>query len=434
MTVSYPDSVPGDYLGVAFPPTIEKLREQGAEFLTNAFRAAGSIASTNRVLQVREATEFYGGGMGRKLLLEVAYAEPAPHLHTRLFVKFQRDFGDPLRELFGPLMASEVRLALLSRREGFPITVPKCYFADYDAASTSGILITERIAYGTANIERCHEKCVDYELPRPFEHYQALTCAVARLAGAHKAGKFGTEVEEAFPFDPEAIDVGARIPYTPEQLTQKVEKLRRFSEVAPQLLPAELRSADFLAAFAEEVQLVLEHELAIRHYLNHDPRYIALCHWNLNVDNSWFWSDERGLHAGLLDWGSVGQMCVAQALYGLTCSAEGPFLNAHRGDLLDLFVSEYAASGGPRLDVGELGFLYKLSVAVLGIAWILDAPTLVETQIADFKQLEGRRDPRLRNDFLARAQLQILTVMLNEWLHFGVGTALRRFARELGRP
>src|SRR5262245_10964215 len=124
-----PRTVTGDYLGVPFPPTIETLLEQGAGFLTEAFRAAGSLAPDNRVTAVASHTEFYGGGMGRKLRLSLEYARPDAGLHSELFVKFPRDFGDPLRALFGPLMEAEVRFALLSRRQGFPIRVPKCYFA-----------------------------------------------------------------------------------------------------------------------------------------------------------------------------------------------------------------------------------------------------------------------------------------------------------------
>lgn len=430
--MSIPESVAGDYLRLPFPPTIDALRKLGAPFLTAAFRAAGSMSGDNEVTAVG-SQEFFGGGMGRKLLLSVEYAKDAAGLHRQLFVKFQRDFGDPLRELFGPLMAAEARFALLSRRPGFPITVPKCYFADYNAATTSGILITERIRYGEGRLERCHEKCVDYELPEPLAHYRALTRATARLAGYHKAGRLGGEADEAFPFDPAKVDVGSRIPYTPEQLREKVRKLRWFAAVAPQLIPPELRSESFLSRFAEEVELVLRHEDALRRYLNGQPDYIALCHWNPNVDNAWFWRDERDeLQAGLLDWGSVGQMCIAQSFYGMTCSAEAQFLNEHRRELQELLVEEYARAGGPVIDVEELAFLSRLAVGLLGVAWILDAPSLVQAQIPDFQSLSGREDPRLRGDFLARAQLQILVIMLNEWLRDEVGAALRRFASTHG--
>lgn len=423
-----PSVVTGDQLGIPFPTTIEPLRELGTEFLTKAFRAAGALGEDNRVIAITDFTEFFGGGMGRKLLLSVEYEKDASNLHRRLFAKFPRDFGDPLRELFGPLMEPEVRFALLSRREGFPIAVPKCYFADYHAASTSGILITERIAYGEGNIEPAHDKCLDYELTNPLAHYQALTRTMARLAAYHKAGKFGAEIDRQFPFDPDKVDIGARIPYTPEQLRGKLDKLLSFAAAYPRFFPDQLGAPAFLQRFAEDAPLVLAHELEIRGYLNHRRDYVTLCHWNMNLDNAWFWTDEDGeTQAGLLDWGSVAQMNLAGAFYGMTCAAEADFLNRHRRELMQLFVEEYARHGGPAIDVEELAFLYRLSVAVLGIAWILDAPSLVEAQIPDLHTVQDRFDPALRDNFLARAQLQLLIVMLNEWRAEDVGGALRDF-------
>ena len=424
---NHPEYVVGDQLGVAFPTTIEPLLERGPIFLTEAFRASGVIDGNNRVVAVTAHKEFFGGGMGRKLLLTVQYERPAG-LHTELFAKFPRMFGDPLRDLFGPLMEAEVRFALLSRREGFPIAVPKCYFADYDGKTCSGLLITERIAYGQGSVERCFDKCLDYELPNPLGHYRALTQTMARLAGFHKAGKLGAEADRQFPFDPKKIDIGSRIPYTPEQLQGKLNKLQTFAAAHPQLFPGEIGSKPFLGRFAREAPLVLEHELAIREYLNERSDYVALCHWNCNLDNAWFWVDERGrLQAGMLDWGSVGQMNVAQSFYGMTCAAETTFLNAYRRELMQLFVDEYHRNGGPAIDIEEFAFLVKLSIAVLGIAWILDAPSLIEAQIPDVHTVQDRYDPKLKNDFLARAQLQLLVVMLNEWLVDDIGGALRDF-------
>jgi hypothetical protein len=424
-----PQSVVGDQFRLAFPTSVEPLLEMGPEFLTEAFHAAGTLAPDNRVVSVAKSKEFFGGGMGRKLLLSLAYARAEPGLHAELFAKFPRNFGDPLRELFGPLMEPEVRFALLSRRAGFPITVPKCYFADYDSATKTGLLITERIGYGSGSIEPFQDKCLDYELEEPLGHYRALTRAIARLAGSHRAGVFGAEIDRQFPFVPDKIDIGARIPYTPEQLRQKLDKLRSFAAQNPRLFPGAVGSPDFLKRFAAEAPLVLEHELEIRKYLNHASDCIALCHWNLNLDNAWFWREGGELHAGLLDWGSVAQMNVAQSFYGMTCAAEAPFLERHERELMELFIEVYRASGGPRLEFQEFASMVKLSIALLGIAWILDAPTLVEAQIPGIREVKDRFDPTLRNDFLARCQLQLLIVMLNEWRVHDVGRALADFAK-----
>jgi hypothetical protein len=430
--MNHPDAVTGDHSGVPFPTTIEPLLERGTQFLTAALQATGVLAQDNQVSAIVHHKEFFGGGMGRKLLLSIEYQRDVG-LKKELFVKLPRMFGDPLRDLFAPLMEPEVRFALLSRRDDFPIAVPECYFADYNRATATGILITERIPYGQGAIEPCHDKCLDYTLSEPLGHYRALTKALARLAGFHKAGRFGPTLEQQFPFDPHSVDAGARIPYTPEQLQAKLEKLRSFAAAHPGLLPGAAGSPQFLERLSREVPLVLQHELAIRRHLNQHSELIALCHWNANLDNAWFWSDAGAeLQAGLLDWGSVAQMNLAQGFYGMTCAAETEFLNVHRRALMELFLEEYRASGGPHIAIEQFAFLFKLAVAVLGVAWILDAPALVQAQIPQLHRVKDRYDPRLRNDFLARAQLQLLVVFLNEWQVEDVGSALREFAARYG--
>lgn len=424
----FPTSVTGAQTGVAFPVTIEPLLDAGPEFLTRAFHASGALPADNRVSAITASTEFYGGGMGRKLWLSVEYERADPALHRDLFVKYPRMFGDPLRDLFGPLMEPEVRFALLSMRPDFPIVVPKCYFADYDPATITGILITERIHYGAGGIEPCPDKCMDYQIADPLDHYRALTRSMARLAGAHKAGRLG-DLAGQFPFDPEAIDPGSRIPYDPAQLQEKLDKLRDFAATAPQLFPG---FADYIETFIAEVPLVLELELPIRRLLNRHAEMIALCHWNMNLDNAWFWRDGAGeLQAGLLDWGSVGQMNVAQAFFGMTCAAEPDFLVDHERELLELFVTEFAAAGGAAIDPDAMAFMVKLSIAVLGTAWMLDAPSLVAMEVPDFADCADRTDPRLADNFLARAQAHLLRVLISEWRHQDIGGALRQFAAEL---
>jgi hypothetical protein len=427
MSDASPLAAKGAQTGVIFPTSLDNLLDQGAEFLTRAFRATGALAADNEVTAITASKEFFGGGMGRKLWLSLTYAREEPCLHNDVFVKFPREFGDPLRALFGPLMEPEVRFALLSMRPDFPIIVPKCYFADYDPATISGLLITERIAYGTGAIEPCPEKCMDYQLDDPLPYYQALTLDMARLAGAHKAGCLGDDLTARFPFEPDVIDPGSRIPFSPEVLGQKLETLRAFVAEAPQLFPEGL--AETVDSFIVEVPMVLDLELGIRRYLNQRPDMIALCHWNMNLDNAWFWRDSNGaLKAGLLDWGSVGQMNVAQAFFGMTCAAEPDFLMRHRRDLIDLFVAEYAASGGPVIDAEEMAFMVKLSIAVLGVAWMLDAPSLVAQEVPEYATVEDRMDPKLKGNFLAHAQAHLLRVLMSEWQSSDIGGALRTFA------
>ncbi|QQV77657.1 hypothetical protein H5J25_02320 [Sphingomonas aliaeris] len=416
----------GRELGVDFPTSIAALLDGGPAFLTTAFHASGALAHDNAVAAINAATEFFGGGMGRKLLLDVEYTRSDASLHQHLFVKFPRDFGDPLRELFTPIMAPEVHFALLSRRENFPIDVAKCYFADYDAAIPAGLLITERIAFGEGDIESALDKCLDYELDDPLPYYRELARAMGTLAGRHKAGALG-DLEKNFPYVP-TEDHGSRIPFGRDALPGKIAALREFARRNPTLLQDGLGDPAFLDRLAQEAEIAIGLEDAIRDELARDRDYVALCHWNMNIDNAWFRQDGDGLKAGLLDWGSVGQMNLAQAFFGMVCSAEIDFVNLHRAELLHLLVDTYRSTGGPAIDVARLDDLVQLSTALLGLAWIIDAPTVIAQHCPEYAQAADRRDPIIRDHFLARAQLQILNNFLNAWRTDGIGDTLRRFA------
>lgn len=426
--MSYPTRVEGAWTGVRFPASIEALREQGCDFLSTAFHATGALSSGNRVVAITGFEEFFGGGAGRKLRLAVEYERADAGLHRQLFVKFPRDFGDPLRDMFSALMEPETRFALLSRQPDFPVEVPRCYFADYDPQTSTGLLITERIAFGRDGIEPFQDKCLDYELREPLAHYRALVEVVARLSGQHKAGRLGAEVDRAFPFDVGVVREHDRIPHGAAALQQKIEALSAFAARHPGLLPDNIRAPEFLAKLAIEAPQFLAQELAIKCFLNSRREFIALSHWNANVDNAWFCRRaDGGFDAGLLDWGSVGQMNIAQAFYGVMCAAEVPFWNAHKDELLALFAAEYQRHGGPAIDVAELDFHLQLYVAMLGLAWMITAPEIIEAQLGDLSGIASREDPRIKSNFLARAQLQLMTVFLNAWQTSDFGAACRRF-------
>lgn len=426
MSKSGPRCVTGTNTGLPFPTTLENLLNDGAGFLTRAMRAIGTLDSDNAVTAITASREFFGGGMGRKLALTVEYARDEPGLHRELFAKFTREFGDPLLALFGPLMEPEVRFALLSRQPGFPVRVPRCYFADYSADPVCGLLITERVPYGEGNVLSCPEKGMDWQLDDPMPYYRAVVDAAATLAGSHVSGRLGKDISTQFPFDPDTIDAGSRIPYSPETLDVQLAEIQNFVVAAPKLFPGDLDIERFIA----EVPMVLDLEDAIRRELNHAPGMVALCHWNLNLDNAWFERQPDGtLTAGLLDWGSVGQMNIAQSFFGITCAAEPDFLARHERELVELFVDRFAAAGGPVVTADRMHFLVKLSMAVLGTAWMLNAPAIVASELPDFAEVSDRFDPRLTGNFLARAQTHLLMVFISEWLNQDVGGALRSFSK-----
>jgi hypothetical protein len=410
------DWIIGDKLGLEIPAHRESLRAGGVTFLTQAFRAAGALAQDNRVIDITQFEECPGGSTGRKLLLSVEYEKSSPSLPTKLFVKFSRDFDDEVRDRAKNQLEPEVRLALLSRAPGFPIAVPTCLFADYHHESGTGIVITERIPFGTGALEPLYAKCLDYEMPESLEHYRALIKALARLAGTHKAGRLHADVAQEFPFDPEKAAAEISIHYSIEQLQSRVKRLADFATKYPNLLPVNITSSDFFKQLAEDLPRFVKHEAAIKQLLSSQEKFIALIHWNANIDNGWYWRNARGeLECGLLDWGGVGQMNIGLALWSALSGAETSMWDNHLDELLTLFAEEFHRCGGPKLNVDELKLHTLLFVAMLGISWLLDGPRRVETQAVNLNEVENRFDVRIKHNEAARTVLQMMTNFLNLW-------------------
>ncbi len=122
---------------------------------------------------------------------------------------------------------------------------------------------------------------------------------------------------------------------------------------------------------------IAAHEEFVARQLAADTDYVALCHWNANVDNAWFWRDTDGLHCGLMDWGCASQMNVGMALWGAMSGAETSMWDRHLDELLDVFVTEFRRSGGPALDPNRLRRHTLLYAATMGVAWLLDVPALI---------------------------------------------------------
>ena len=410
------DWIRGDSSALDFPAHAGALLTGGPDFLTRAFRAAGTISQDNRVTVITGFTEISGGSTGRKLLLSVAYAKPSPELHTELFVKFSRDFDDELRDAARTQMELEVLFALLSRCPDFPIAVPTCYFSDYHHASGTGILISQRIPFGSAGVEPHYPKCLDHQMPDQIGHYRALIRSLARLAGTHKAGHLPDTVETYFPFEPSRLAVSKRAPYTPGQIKERVERYAEFSRCYPGILPENIRSDAFLARLADEAPRFQAMEAVARKILQGSPDMIALCHWNAHVDNAWFWRNERDeIECGLMDWGNVSQMNVAMAIWGCLSAAEPFIWTDHLDELLALFVTEFESCGGPAIDIGVLERHLAIYVAMMGLAWMLDAPRLILATVPDLAEAGNRLDPRIQNSERGRAQLLIMTAFLNLW-------------------
>ncbi len=418
--------VTGEIFGVEIPADAETLLSAGADFLTRAFHAAGALAADNRVDRIVEAQEFIGGGTGKKLSLTLAYARPEPTLPEQLFIKFSRNFDNELWDRARFLMISEANFAVLSRSPDFPVAVPACLFADIEPESGTGLIITECIPYGCNGVEELYLKCMDYTVPEPVEHYKAILKGLARLSGAHRSSRMSPDFDRKFPFNREQAAAVFAIRTPEEKLIQRANRMFDFIARYPKLFPENVRTPGFREQFIRDIPDLVAAEGRIREILYGNPELIAFAHWNANIDNCWFWRDAEGtLQCGFMDWANAGQISAAQSISGAISGAEPFVWNDHLDELLSVFIEEYAAQGGPRLNLDELKLHILLIVAVSGVAYAMGAPLAVERDIADIDAVESYRDDCFREYENARIQLHMMTKMLNVWQTRKLGDVVR---------
>jgi hypothetical protein len=404
---------PGDHYGLAFPISLDGLCAAGADFLTEAFRAAGVISSDNRVTEILEFEPLSHNGASDAALLSVAYASLEPDLHTDLFVKVSPT--DVERKFTVSAMAhSEVVINRRSADEMFPVPVPKYYFGDYCTRTSNFLLITEQIAFGRGTIEPAWSKGYEHLVPDVVSHYRALAESLARVVTAHKHGTMGEDLERDFPFARSARG----FPTFP-QLESKLDWLIDFiGRVAPQLFVSEARDPAFLAKWREDVLFGLAHNKEVIGYLHADVDYTGLCHPNLNIDNAWYWRDAAdALRVGWLDLGGFGQMSVAQAMNSMPMMCEPDHYPELEQAILSTFAATCETEGGPLLDLDQLRLHYRAAVLSVSLGLILGSAAgfLSPVPEEEFSTMADWRDPRLQESGLAAGIIWIDNV-LRRWL------------------
>jgi hypothetical protein len=165
--------------------------------------------------------------------------------------------------------------------------------------------------------------------------------------------------------------------------------------------------------------------MTVKRYLHADHNFIALSHFNANIDNAWFWRDTQGvLQCGLLDWQRARQMNVAYALWGALCGTSLEIWDRHLDALLSLFADELHAHGGPRLEVAELRLHLGLYAATMVLAGLFDAPARMLGRLPEAADASGPLDPLFRRSEAARSFLHVFTVFLNLWETHDLGASL----------
>mmetsp|Transcript_25303 Transcript_25303/g.57517 ORF Transcript_25303/g.57517 Transcript_25303/m.57517 type:complete len:671 (+) Transcript_25303:38-2050(+) len=431
---------PGMIYGLEFPWNQDMLAEFGPQWLTRAFHTAGTLDYHNAVTSVRveKKIKVTGGNNAGKFLFDVTYRERAPGLHTKLFAKVPFLFSGPTK---GDRISSSVYKQLMDLVEintyrllesALPTKTPKFYFGDISNETTNYILITERVPFAEMGgkwrkgplkpleIEGPYDKCKDFQIRgSPKEYYGLLMQTIARIAGLHKSGRMGDPEmikacfmnPRAAADDPEAwgLNPDASTGEAPVAVRRKLDSAYNFvSQTAKVVFPPYVGNSAFKKKFIKTLMTASAYTTEVMYFKHSHADYVALGHQNLNADNAYFWRDEQGaLQCGVFDWGGFGTFSLGHKIWWTINCADFDHVSVNLSTYVDMFVAEYHASGGPRIDPERLMhaiFLTSFENALFMVAAVPNCHKMC--QLKEWETIRNRSDPRISENIDGKSTLR----------------------------
>jgi len=428
---------PGAMFGVPVPRSAEQLASEqfGAEWLTKAMHAAGTLPPDNKVTKIVRVKELNmtgfqkEGGAAMKCFITVEYLNPDPTLHTELFAKYTWD-PVTLPPGVNTLGQDDSLECLVSCQlpHLFPFRSPKFYWADVSRENSAYMIITEAIPYSKRGEQEEFEpyqilpglgKCQDHLLPNPLEFYLCLFNAMGQLGAWDKLGRF----DSIFGPNP-AHDEATWLAYNqrPPQTMQTLESTRAIvgktldKEIdflmnwCEKLAPPEVRNEETLQRVKSEILEMCPYFGDMGgSYQNANSDYIAANHANLQADNAWFWRDEYGdLSCGMLDWGGLARAPFAMRFTGCLSGAPAEILLAHIEGICQAYVDEYHRCGGPKVSAEEVLLRYHLAylTAMYDLFRFVEQHVFEESPKEKFLTFTGPLDPEYQERFYTRCGSQ----------------------------
>lgn len=458
----------GMIYGMEFPWTAELLAEFGPEWLTKAMHAAGTLEIKNRVtsIHIEQTIKVTGGNNAGKFLFDVTYARQEKDLDTKLFAKVPFAMT---KETKTDRISSSVYKQPSDLQEintyrllewALPVKTPKYYFGDVSNETSNFILITARIPFagvgaggakppGPMEVEGPYDKCKDWQLRgAPQEYYVLLMQASAKIAGAHKSGRMGSEEFllgnhfnlNAFKNSWEAWGVNPQGCSGDDILDcrRKLDVAYRFvGQIAKPLFPEYVATDEFQDKFMRTLMKWNAYRQEIEFWKNCDPNYVALGHMNMNADNAYFWRDHDGkLDCGVIDWGGFAVNSVGHKLWWCINCADFGHVRAHLSDYVDIFIATYREWGGPELDKEVLTMMILLT-ALGNVNFMVAAVPNCYTMCSmeEFASITDRNDPRVAENVFGKSTLRTTLHVMDHGIRvieeLGADGVLESFIRNI---
>jgi len=419
----------GSIYGIPVPPNYKEFEALGATWLTDAFQAAGTLDSDNKVEKILEykklptTTADAKGGAGPKMIIKVKYEKPDPSLHTELFVKMPwfADGGTKADGVDITQKGADAYPEIAFYRYAGPLCpfkVPKYYFGELCRENTNFVLIIEAIPFGKRGKEAFEpyeilplaEKYFDFKLqPRQrTEMYYTIMRAQGRMAAWYQLGYLDRIPKEAMGGFFSGMQAVGSFPWPPKLTEQQRTAKKKGADLiwgfweelltrAKRCYAPELTEPNFVTALMNCVKDISSYDRDVTAYFSMFPEYISLQHPNLNADNAFFWWNANGqMDCGIFDWDGAGPNNVCQVMTGSLTGAEAPEQDEHDVHWLKCFRDEYYRESGIRLDLSEMRRQWHLTYCIylIHLGMQFNSAVFVQTPKAEWDTITSLWDER----------------------------------------
>jgi hypothetical protein len=207
----------------------------------------------------------------------------------------------------------------------------------------------------------------------------------------------------------------------PMQFKQIVNSAIKFiSETGKVVFPSYVTRPAFQQKFYKTLLTLNGYVAEVQYWKHADLAYVALAHQNLNVDNAYFWRDDQGrLEGGIFDWGGMGSESLGHKLWWWLYCADYEMLQGNTDGLIDLFVSIYHESGGPKLEAAELKRMFIITAMQQLMMLCSAVPQIIRMCPAkEWATISDRWDPRIANNIDDKSTLRLYLHVMNTVIRF----------------
>merc|ERR1712218_769717 len=222
--------------------------------------------------------------------------------------------------------------------------------------------------------------------------------------GMHKFWSPGILPPEAFGMQPESTGMPMG-----EFKSKLISAVNFIQDTAKKMFGPSIANPEFIKKYKQVLSFCNAYSNELNWWMARNPDYIAWSHGNINMDNCYFWRDEKNeLDCGLLDWGSVTASPMGGKFWWWLYCCEYDHLTSEIDVLVQMFIDQYHMNGGPLLEHAELKLHFLISAMKQGLGLLGAVPQIyMMCPRKQWETITGRFDERITKNIHGKSNLRV---------------------------